>query len=340
MLKIFISHNFSGEDDLRTGELLEKTLRKRAYEVWRAKRNLKAGRHWITTIEDRIEWCQVMIVVWSEHSPGSYVDEERQAAQNAKKIIVTCWLHKDKVKLPLLLGNRQAIPFDDENKGLEELLSTLTEIEAELEDTTYRQGDPLLPDFIEIPAGTFQYSLSGKRENVDAFEFADFPVTIAQFERFARPNLLREWQREPENPVYNVSWDEAVKYCKWLSEKTGCLIRLPLELQWEYAARAGKELEYATINGKIRKGICNYNLIEEKPTPKEVFLPNAFELYDMSGNLWEWCEDEDPVLKDYRIVRGGSWIDPPENCRTTSRHSFHRSHGNLYTGFRVIRVKD
>lgn len=129
-----------------------------------------------------------------------------------------------------------------------------------------------------------------------------------------------------------------MKYCKWLSEKTGLVIRLPSELQWEYAAKAGQELEYATINGKIRRGICNYNFIETKPTPREAFLPNAFELYDMSGNLWEWCEDEDAVLKDYRVVRGGSWIDPPENCRTTSRHSFHRSHGNLYTGFRVIRV--
>ncbi len=165
MLRIFISHNFAGEDDRCAGETIEKALRKKGYEVWRAKRNLRAGRHWITTIEERIEWCQVMIVVWSEYSPKSYVDEERQAAQSAGKIIVTCWLHKDKVKLPGFLGNRQAIPFDNQDNALQELLATLTEIEAEIEDIIYRQDDPLLPNFVEIPGGTCQFSLSTKIES-------------------------------------------------------------------------------------------------------------------------------------------------------------------------------
>jgi formylglycine-generating enzyme required for sulfatase activity len=176
--------------------------------------------------------------------------------------------------------------------------------------------------------------------------------------------MRNEISEQVDQPVNNVSWEQAMQYCEWLSKLKDVVqrfphvleklpdkqklywssnlndltLKLPSEIEWEYAAKAGHEFEYAAINGQIRRGLCNYNNFEEKTTPKGSFLPNPFEVYDMSGNLWEWCEDADDALKDYHVVRGGSCIDPSENCRTTSRHSFHRRHGNLFTGFRVMRV--
>ncbi len=330
-LKVFISHSNHHPDALLIAEAIARKLKRKEIDYWRAIEHLVAGQNWMDEIDKHIHGCNVVILVWSHDAQVGFVKREWQVADSLKKEIFTCKLPDTDV--PAFLKEKQYIPFDDPNRGFKKLLKDLKGFEDKLRIKEYSKNASALPefDFIPIPAGKFRFSIFKKTVRVEAFEIADFPVTLDQF-----PSLgNNEVSRDGDSPVTNVSWDQAVQYCKWLSQATGSLIKLPSEMQWEYAAKAGQELEYATKDGKITK--CNYNNHEQKTIHKGD-RPNPFEVYDMSGNVWEWCEDLDPILKDYRIVRGGSWIDPPENCRTTSRHSFHRSHTNLYTSFRVIRV--
>ena len=132
----------------------------------------------------------------------------------------------------------------------------------------------------------------------------------------------------PDYPAVYVSWDDAVAYCKKLSEKEGKTYRLPTEAQWEYACRAGTETAWSF--GNDEKALGDYAWYEEnafsagEQYAHQVGLkkPNAFGLYDMHGNVWEWCHDyygEDyyqqspekdptgPASGSSRVLRGGSW---------------------------------
>ena len=124
---------------------------------------------------------------------------------------------------------------------------------------------------------------------VDTFEIAAYQVTNAEYARFAPPPLRNDpLFNQPQQPVVSVSWNDAVRYCEWLSDLTGRLFRLPFEAEWECAARGGMEgkrypwgddlPDYATrsLNGP--------EVVGRRP-------PNAFGLYDMCENVHEWCSD-------------------------------------------------
>ena len=171
------------------------------------------------------------------------------------------------------------------------------------------------------------------------------PVTQAQFEAVMGKNPSH-FQGLPENPVESVSWFEALKFCNKLSRKNGLSpyyvirgskpievvggegYRLPTEAEWEYACRAGTESRYGF--GDDVKQLGSYawysSNSEGRTWPVGRKRPNAFGLYDMHGNVWEWCwdgyeegyyrhsPDVDPLgdeEADYRVTRGGSWNDVP-----------------------------
>ena len=131
-----------------------------------------------------------------------------------------------------------------------------------------------------------------------------------------------------------MSWDDAVKYAKWLSEQTGKRYRLPTEAEWEYAARAGTETEYWWGNEiKVGVGKSNDNIGHFSPVGS--FQPNPFGLYDTAGNVCEWVEDcgtqitrgtfrrkglergelmAEKNSDGQRVIRGGSWFNVPGTC--------------------------
>ncbi len=175
-----------------------------------------------------------------------------------------------------------------------------------------------------------------------------------------------------DHPVVNVTWNDAVAYCEWLSSKEGKKYRLPTEAEWEYACRAGTTTAYQTGNdveqlatignvadGTAKAKFSDWTAINARDgyvfsAPAGRFKPNAFGLYDMHGNVWEWCTDEydseaykkrssgieDPIVDtgsgSSRVLRGGSWRRNATRVRSSSRHlgtPVRRDHDN---GFRVV----
>ena len=224
---------------------------------------------------------------------------------------------------------------------------------------------------VEIPAGKF---LMGSPEGEDgrlasegpqhevtiskAFYMGVTEVTQAQYEAVMGKNPSQFKGRN--NPVEQVSWNDAVEFCRKLSAKTGHAVRLPTEAQWEYACRAGTKTPFHT-GDTITSEAANFDgtqpyvkslaaLFRRDTTAVGSFAPNLFGLYDMHGNVWEWCADwfdeksytaEDktdptgPASGAGRVLRGGCWYNGPRDCRSASRYWFKPDGALSDFGFRV-----
>ena len=181
------------------------------------------------------------------------------------------------------------------------------------------------------------------------------------------------FEQTDEHPVVNVSWNDAVAFCKWLSKKESKTYRLPTEAEWEYACRAGTTTRYYSGDdpetlakiGNVADATFKAKFPDTKYTikasdgyvftsPVGSFQANAFGLYDMHGNAWEWCSDwysaeyyaasaaEDPIGPDSgndRVLRGGSWLNWPTNIRSAFRLWGTPDKRFSYTGFRVARTQ-
>ena len=219
---------------------------------------------------------------------------------------------------------------------------------------------------------------------VDDFYMGKYEVTVAQFKQFIdetsyRTDAYKEgwsyvytgsfkkkngvnWQcdaignqrppSEYNHSVIHVSWNDAVAYCKWLSRKTGKGYRLPTEAEWEYASREGangSSTKYAGSNNIDDVAWYNGNS-GGKTHPVGQKQPNELGIYDMSGNVWEWCADwydndyydnsprnnpQGPSSGEYRLLRGGSWFDDDGSCRVAHRGRSDPDSGLIIDGFRI-----
>ncbi len=240
------------------------------------------------------------------------------------------------------------------------------------------QNGGLGPKMVWIAGGSFRmgdsYEKPVHRVSIKRFAMGQYEVTFAEYDKFAQATGRekpsdRGWGRG-NRPVINVSWHDATAYAKWLSQQTGKEYRLPSEAEWEYAARAGTKT--ARYWGNDADDACRYANVHDKTSKKENgfswthhnctdgyaktapvghFKPNAFGLYDMLGNAWEWCADswhgsykgaptDGQVWRggdeSYRVLRGGSWINRPRIARTAFRFWYVSvvRVGNF--GFRVV----
>jgi formylglycine-generating enzyme required for sulfatase activity len=219
-------------------------------------------------------------------------------------------------------------------------------------------------ELVRVPAGTFWMgSLEGQGEDreqprhevrVSEFELGKHPVTNEQYARFlqANPNAPepKYWAYRDYNqarqPVVGVSWEQAQAFAEW----TG--LRLPTEAEWEYACRAGSVTQYSagdTEEDLARVGWFGGNS-EGRAHEVGEKSPNAFGLYDLHGNVWEWCSDWDgpyrkeavvdptgPGSGDFRILRGGSWNFPARFARSAYRRGYVPAVRYNNFGFRLAR---
>ncbi len=237
-----------------------------------------------------------------------------------------------------------------------------------------KAGKILVPQMGVLPAGSFMmgspesevggFSDEGPQHEVTInyrFAIGKYPVTRDEYAQFASETSANSEWRSPgftqtgSDPVVNVSWDDAKAYVRWLSEKTGQNYRLPSEAEYEYAERAGTSTAYwwgdsdADLCSYANGAPCNHH----GTVPVGSYPANAFGLYDMAGNVWEWTEDcWNPSYAGapddgsawtsgdcgQRVVRGGSWVGFSYILRSALR--FRLNTGGRFTalGFRVART--
>jgi len=243
-------------------------------------------------------------------------------------------------------------------------------------------GNGVTLEMVDIPGGTFTMGApETEKESTDEerpqhqvtvppFFMGKYPVTQAQWQAVADfPQVNRELNPDPsifkgsDLPVEKISWYDAVEFCARLSKATGRDYRLPSETEWEYACRAGTTTPFyfgETITSELANYDGNYTYASEQKgkyreqtTEAGSFPPNGFGLYDLHGNVWEWCQDtynqsyekahidgsawiDDENDNHLRLVRGGSWVNNPENCGSATRFSDYPDDGYICIGFRVV----
>jgi formylglycine-generating enzyme required for sulfatase activity len=243
-------------------------------------------------------------------------------------------------------------------------------------------GNGVLLNMVEIPGATFamgsppnEAGRSGDegpqhQVTVPRFFMGRYEVTQSQYEAIMENNPSNFKDNGANRPVETVSWNDAVEFCKRLSQKTGNTYRLPSEAEWEYACRAGTSTPFH-FGETITADLANYHSevayasaptkkARGQTTPVGSFSANAFGLYDMHGNVWEWCQDiwhdnykgapvdgspwltglNTNITNTTKLFRGGSWNDDPVDCRSASRDDYYPVNRNDYFGFRVVMVPE
>jgi len=259
-----------------------------------------------------------------------------------------------------------------------QLKEQLAELE-EMEETEPAKQEEELPqsftnslgmEFVLIPAGTFMMGSpedEPERKSIETLH----QVTISQsFYMAATPVTQREWvtimgnnpsyfrKNGEDCPVEQVSWNDAQKFIKQLNQREERNYRLPSEAEWEYACRAGTTTPFntgnclstddANYNGNYPYKNCPKGKYRKRTTPVKKFTPNAWGLYDMHGNVWEWCQDDyddypstsvvDPTgstTGSFRVSRGGSWNFIASYCRSANRNRFKPEIRYYYMSFRL-----
>ncbi|HJN67348.1 MAG TPA: bifunctional serine/threonine-protein kinase/formylglycine-generating enzyme family protein [Pirellulales bacterium] len=224
-------------------------------------------------------------------------------------------------------------------------------------------ASPLLP-LVEIKPGSFLMGSPGgevgRNENEGPehtvqinrpFAIGQFEVTQDQYGQVMGKNPSAH--PDPQRPVENVSWFDAVEFCRRLSASEGHRYRLPTEAEWEYVCRAGGTTAFAS-GAELAPGdaALSGSLGDEGPAPVGSYPPNARNVHDMHGNLWEWCQDRwdkdyynnapstdpaGPTDGSLRMIRGGSWREGTSSARSASRKTMHPSLKRDDVGFRVVR---
>ncbi len=239
-------------------------------------------------------------------------------------------------------------------------------------------------EFALIPAGTFTMGSppdepGRERDEVihtakisQPFYLQITEVTVKQWRLIMGKPFFGGKKGSEDMPVVKVSWQDCIKFIKKLNARNDGVYRLPTEAEWEYACRAGNTTAYGIgdsidcnsamyANNTLKSSDCvdavkSKGLPPDQPAPVKSYAPNALGLYDMQGNVWEWCEDwyypykpavavkpqsqgEAPSIETGtdKVRRGGSWYGTGGRCRCANRNYSHFANRYQTTGFRLVR---
>lgn len=233
------------------------------------------------------------------------------------------------------------------------------------------------PEMIFVKGGTFKMgSHDGDDDekprhtvNLSSYYISKYEITVKQYREFCQatgrafpsdpPDMwyiehdrAATWTWSGNKPMCKVNWYDAKAYCKWLTENTGKNYDLPTEAQWEFAAKGGtksKQYEYSGSDNINEVAWYDETTYERGPMPIGRLKPNELGIYDMSGNVWEWCNDyyakytgskkKDPTGPGsglFKVVRGGSWYYVGYMAKVTTRDGPYPDYSNYNYGFRVV----
>jgi formylglycine-generating enzyme required for sulfatase activity len=212
-------------------------------------------------------------------------------------------------------------------------------------------------------SGRYADEAASHKVNLKPFYISVTEITNAQYARFLRATGHKKplyWGdqnlNEPNQPVVGVTWHDAAAFCRWLTKVTGAPHELPTENQWEAAARGGLVAQPYPWGDQAPDagGVFRANFRTSLPgatgfsftAPVGSFPANAYGLFDMAGNVSEWCQDRYEPLPTggpfkpgvLRLLKGGSWISGPRNLRPAARQSAPPQYADGYIGFRVVRL--
>ena len=251
------------------------------------------------------------------------------------------------------------------NSAIKNKEKEIDQIRMDIDTISYKFKDShdgmFEPEMVTLTGGSFNMgSENGDLDEkhihnvtVSSFKMAKYACTQAQWRAIMKTNPSHH--KDDNCPVEKVSWNDAQEYIQKLNTLTGKKYRLPTEAEWEYAARGGSSNSnniYAGGNDietvAWYDGNSGYqtHLVGQKQ-------PNEVGLYDMSGNVWEWCNDwyaanyyfpsqgldinpQGPEIGEIRVIRGGCWSLPPKSCRIANRHYVRPTDNNFNIGFRLV----
>ena len=292
----------------------------------------------------------------------------RTAARTAKARLLT--RARDNLVMYLEVYTKKDLQHLRVAKTLKAIDAELKRLGADVTDRTatgrtltLKLGKGVTMKLVRIPAGKFVMGSPATEKDRKKDEGPQRQVTISEpfymgITEVTQAQYAAVTGKNPskftgaQNPVEQVSWDEAVAFCSKLSQKAGRQVGLPTEAEWEYACRVGSKTRFSFGDSDTKLGhYAWYNGNSGKRThPVGAKKPNAWGLHDMHGNVWEWCADwyadsyanvdardpKGPVTGSARVLRGGSWYSDPQRCRAANRNWLtpDRRFNNL--GFRVV----
>lgn len=225
-----------------------------------------------------------------------------------------------------------------------------------------------IPEMVRVERGSFQMGsyVSEAEEpvhkvTIDTYYIGKYPVTVQQYRAFCTatgrvmpPESYADWDYSGYAPIVNVTYDDAMHYCEWLGVNYGDNWRLPTEAEWEYAARGGRQSKGYIYSGSDNLSTVGWFGGNSRGSAIGIGRKRANELgiYDMSGNVWEWCRDwygadyythrpvsnpQGPTSGTQRVLRGGAWDEIPIACRVAHRGHRMPEERCVNCGFRVVR---
>ncbi|MEM9885951.1 MAG: SUMF1/EgtB/PvdO family nonheme iron enzyme [Bacteroidota bacterium] len=295
---------------------------------------------------------------------GKYADEALKAIATINKAKLEAARAKDKAAWAAAMQVNTKAAYQD---YLAAFTNGLHQEEAK---AAIQKLNLLLPEMVFVKGGTY------KDKIIKDFHIGKYPVTVEEYAFFLNrygsdvvktgefkgkemvkehewslKKIGDEWQAQKgyeKHPMIYVTWYGANEYCEWLKAETGDNYTLPSEWYWEYAASGGRQskgFEYAGSNDVAKVAWYDENSYgkgENHPNYGTNIVgqkkPNELGLYDMSGNVWEWCEEIWNNDRSLRVLRGGSWNVSTRNCRSSSRNNYYADNRYNHIGFRLVRA--
>ncbi len=206
---------------------------------------------------------------------------------------------------------------------------------------------------------TVEKSETPHQVTLSSYSIGKYEVTVGQYKAYCAATGTPmpdapEWGWNDKHPMVNVNYNDAMAYCNWLGEEFGGDWLLPTEAQWEFAARGGNNSKGFTYSGSndLDEVAWYVNNAGGKTQSAGRKKPNELGIYDMSGNVWEWCKDwhgpyentaqqnpKGPSIGSYRVLRGGRWYYSASSCRVAYRNSNDPTFRDYFLGFRVLLVQ-